>query len=357
MKAYEPLRSTRRPAAPFNHLTGSIPCFPLCRSGISRARSSTAVTPQVTRLTSSIFHSGHTEAYEPLRSTATRRAPFNHLTALDLPQASIAQVCISRARSFDLAVTPSGADPTTSSISTIHTGHMSLRSTRRPTAHLQPPYRAGIGPQASIVQVWHFPGQKLRLGGDALGADPTYLLYLPFRSHGHMSPSIDPPPRPRTLQHLTALRTVSPQALLCRSGISGPVDLAVTPQAPTRLTSSSSPFRSVGVYEPFDRPAAPPAHPSTTSPRRSTAVSLCRPGISPGQKLTWRYSGADPTHLPIFHSGPHEGIEPLRSTPAPPAQSFKPPHCASGSTHKPLLCRSWHFPGQKLRLGGEAPGR
>ena len=39
-------------------------------------------------------------------------------------------------------------------------------------------------PQASSVQVWHFPGQKLRLGGDALGADPTYLLYLPFRSHG-----------------------------------------------------------------------------------------------------------------------------------------------------------------------------
>ena len=28
------------------------------------------------------------------------------------------------------------------------------------------------------------PGQKLRLGGDALGADPTYLLYLPFWSHG-----------------------------------------------------------------------------------------------------------------------------------------------------------------------------
>eukprot|EP01045_Picozoa_sp_COSAG04_P036906 COSAG04_NODE_9188_length_889_cov_13.013924_1_plen_262_part_10 len=34
------------------------------------------------------------------------------------------------------------------------------------------------------MQVWHFPGQKLRLGGDALGADPTYLLYLPFGSRG-----------------------------------------------------------------------------------------------------------------------------------------------------------------------------
>ena len=28
------------------------------------------------------------------------------------------------------------------------------------------------------------PGQKLRLGGVALGADPTYLLYLPSRSRG-----------------------------------------------------------------------------------------------------------------------------------------------------------------------------
>ena len=27
-------------------------------------------------------------------------------------------------------------------------------------------------------------GQKLRLGGDALGADPTYLLCRPFRSRG-----------------------------------------------------------------------------------------------------------------------------------------------------------------------------
>ena len=33
---------------------------------------------------------------------------------------------------------------------------------------------------------WHFPGQKLRLGGDALGADPTYLLYLAYRSRGEL---------------------------------------------------------------------------------------------------------------------------------------------------------------------------
>ena len=36
----------------------------------------------------------------------------------------------------------------------------------------------------STLQVWHFPGQKLRLGGGAMGADPTYLFYLPFRSRG-----------------------------------------------------------------------------------------------------------------------------------------------------------------------------
>ena len=41
-------------------------------------------------------------------------------------------------------------------------------------------------PATSSVQVWHFPGQKLRLGGDALGADPTYLLYLPSRSRGEL---------------------------------------------------------------------------------------------------------------------------------------------------------------------------
>eukprot|EP01045_Picozoa_sp_COSAG04_P062844 COSAG04_NODE_33044_length_182_cov_43.855422_1_plen_47_part_10 len=39
--------------------------------------------------------------------------------------------------------------------------------------------RLGIDPQASAAHPRHFPGQKLRLGGDALGADPTYLLYLP----------------------------------------------------------------------------------------------------------------------------------------------------------------------------------
>ena len=36
------------------------------------------------------------------------------------------------------------------------------------------------------MQVWHFRSQKLGLGGDAPGADPTYLLYLSFRSRGEL---------------------------------------------------------------------------------------------------------------------------------------------------------------------------
>ena len=43
-----------------------------------------------------------------------------------------------------------------------------------------------IDPQASAAHSRHFQGQKLRLGGDALGADPTYLLYLPSRPRGEL---------------------------------------------------------------------------------------------------------------------------------------------------------------------------
>ena len=38
--------------------------------------------------------------------------------------------------------------------------------------------------RAYTAQSWHLQGQKLRLGGDGLGAEPTYLLYLPSRSRG-----------------------------------------------------------------------------------------------------------------------------------------------------------------------------
>ena len=55
-----------------------------------------------------------------------------------------------------------------------------------------PPWNRPASLRCAIVLVWghahprHFPGQKLRLGGDALGADPTYLLYLPYRSRGEL---------------------------------------------------------------------------------------------------------------------------------------------------------------------------
>ena len=59
---------------------------PLHTRGISRARSfDLEVTPWApTRLTSCIFHSGHTEAYEPLRSTrSSAHAPFRDLATLE----------------------------------------------------------------------------------------------------------------------------------------------------------------------------------------------------------------------------------------------------------------------------------
>ena len=95
--------------------------------GISRARSfDLEASPWApTRLTSCISHPGPAKAYERLRSTlCSARAPFHHLAAPE--------------------------------------------STRKPLLHTRGISRA----------------EKLRLGGDALGGDPTYLLYLPSRSRG-----------------------------------------------------------------------------------------------------------------------------------------------------------------------------
>ena len=52
------------------------------------------------------------------------------------------------------------------------------------SAHQTQKRRPGLDPQASTARSRHFLGQKLRLGGESLGADPTYLLYLPSRSRG-----------------------------------------------------------------------------------------------------------------------------------------------------------------------------
>ena len=75
-----------------------------------RARSfDLEVTPWApTRLASCIFHPGPTEAYEPLRSTlCPARAPFHHLAAPESTRKPLLHTRgISRARSFDLEVTP-----------------------------------------------------------------------------------------------------------------------------------------------------------------------------------------------------------------------------------------------------------
>ena len=88
--------------------------------GISRARSfDLEVTPWApTRLTSCIFHSGHAGAYEPLRSTlCAARTPLPDLLVPESAQPPVCRSGISWARSFDLEVTPWAPTRLTSSIS------------------------------------------------------------------------------------------------------------------------------------------------------------------------------------------------------------------------------------------------
>ena len=113
------------------------------------------------------------------------------------------------------------------------------------------------------MQVWHFPGQKLRLGGDALGTDPTYLLYLPSGSRGELR-RIDFAAWPRTATFRPRLPPASTRKPpVCRSGISRArsFDLEVTPWAPSRLTSCIShtgPEESSGASTLPPGPAQPP---------------------------------------------------------------------------------------------------
>ena len=118
--------------------------------------------------------------------------------------------------------------------------------------------------QASVCGTpGHFPGQKLRLGGDALAADPTYLLYLAYRSRGELR-RIDFAAWPRTA---TCRLKLSPESArkppVCRSGISraASFDLEVTSWAPTRLTSCIFHSGHTEAYEPL----------------RSTRSSACAP--------------------------------------------------------------------------------
>ena len=102
--------------------------------------------------------------------------------------------------------------------------------------------RPGIDPQASAAHPRHSPGQKLRLGGDALGADPTYLLYLPSRPRGELRRiDFDPDCAGATLSDFAASESTH-KPLLHTRGISRArsFDLEATPWAPTRLTSCIS---------------------------------------------------------------------------------------------------------------------
>ena len=154
-EAYGPLRSTRCPArAPFNHLAapGSARKPPVCRSGISRARSfDLEVTPWApTRLTSCIFHSGHAETYEPLRSTrSSARAPFRDLaTPESTRKPPVCRSGISRARSFDLEVTPWAPTRLTSCI--FHSGPTEAYEPLRSTRHsARAPFRDLAAPEST----------------------------------------------------------------------------------------------------------------------------------------------------------------------------------------------------------------
>ena len=121
-------------------------------SGISRASGVRSfdleVTPWApTRLTSCIFHSGHTEAYEPLRSTRRpARAPFRDLAAPESTRKPpVCRSGISRARSFDLEVTPWAPTRLTSCIS--HPGpEESSGASTLPPGPAQPPAASNFPP-------------------------------------------------------------------------------------------------------------------------------------------------------------------------------------------------------------------
>ena len=156
------------------------------------------------------------------------------------------------------------------------------------------------------MQVWHFPGQKLRLGGDALGADPTYLLYLPFRSHGGIR-RIDFGAWPRTA---VSPRQIAPEStrkpLLHTRGISRArsFDLEVTLWAPTRLTSCISHPGLAEAYEPLRStlcPARAPFHHLAASESARKPLLHTR-GISRARSFDLEVTPWAPTRLTSYIS-------------------------------------------------------
>ena len=150
-----------------------------------------------------------------------------------------------------------------------------------------------IDPQASAAHPRHFAGQKLRLGGDALGADPTYLLYLAYRSRGELRRiDLGPGCAGATWSYFAAPESAR-KPLLHTRGISRArsFDLEVTPWAPTRLTSCIShtgPEESSGAST---LPRGPHSHlPPQILPRIGPQAAAAHPRHFPGQTRpnSWR---------------------------------------------------------------------
>ena len=126
-------------------------------------------------------------------------------------------------RSFGLEVTRWAPTRLTSCI--FHPGpeEASGASTLEP-GPAQPPFRLQSSPESARKPLLHTRGicrgQKLRLGGDALGADPTYLLYLPFRSRGELRRiDLSAWPRTATLRLKLSLESTH-KPPVCNCGIS-----------------------------------------------------------------------------------------------------------------------------------------
>ena len=142
-----------------------------------------------TRLTSCIFHPGPTEAYERLRSTlCPARAPFHHLAAPGSTRKPLLHTRgISRARSFDLEVTPWAPTRLTSCISHPGPEESSGASTLEP-GPAQPPFRLQSSPEPTRKPLLHtlpLAGRPQKFFGLAVwwaGTLPCCLSRIPWRA-------------------------------------------------------------------------------------------------------------------------------------------------------------------------------
>ena len=134
-----------------------------------------------TRLTSCIFHSGHTEAYEPLRSTRRpARAPFRDLAAPESTRKPALHTRgISRARSCDLEVIPCAPTRLTSCISHPGPDESSGASTSEP-GPAKPPsasdfqHRARQSVSGPLLPIWRLL-RRFRLAADIPHLEPHLL--------------------------------------------------------------------------------------------------------------------------------------------------------------------------------------